>query len=164
MAGNVREWCWNKTEVGRIIRGGAWDDATYLYSAISQLPAFDRSAKNGFRCVKYIDKEKIPESAFQMLEVGKARDYYKEKAISENTFMIYKNQFQYDKTDLNARIEAKDDSSKDWIIERITFNAAYGNERIIAYLFLPTNVVPPYQTVIFFPGASAITEKNLLAV
>ena len=131
---------------------------------ISQLPAFDRSAKNGFRCVKYIDKEKIPESTFQMFEVGKGRDYSKEKAISENTFMIYKNQFQYDKTDLNAKIEEKDESSKDWIIEKITFNAAYGNERIVAYLFLPTNVAPPFQTLIFFPGAFCYYGKRLVGI
>jgi len=30
MAGNVREWCWNKTQKGRLIRGGAWNDATYM--------------------------------------------------------------------------------------------------------------------------------------
>jgi serine/threonine protein kinase len=27
MGGNVREWCWNETEGGRVIRGGAWSDA-----------------------------------------------------------------------------------------------------------------------------------------
>jgi len=26
MAGNVREWCWNETPAGRVIRSGAWDD------------------------------------------------------------------------------------------------------------------------------------------
>ncbi len=29
MAGNVREWCWNETPQGRLIRGGAWDDNSY---------------------------------------------------------------------------------------------------------------------------------------
>ncbi len=31
MAGNVREWCWNETPKGRLIRGGAWDDNTYMF-------------------------------------------------------------------------------------------------------------------------------------
>ena len=31
MAGNVREWCWNEAPKGRIIRGGAWNDAIYLF-------------------------------------------------------------------------------------------------------------------------------------
>ena len=30
ISGNVREWCWNKTQDGRIIRGGAWNDANYM--------------------------------------------------------------------------------------------------------------------------------------
>jgi formylglycine-generating enzyme required for sulfatase activity len=44
MAGNLREWCWNKTQEGRIVRGGAWDDVSYVYSQWSHLPPFDRSS------------------------------------------------------------------------------------------------------------------------
>ena len=52
-------------------------------------------------------------------------------------------------------LKKEDESPEDWIVEKITFNAAYGNERVIAYLFLPKNASPPYQTLIFFPGADA---------
>ncbi len=38
MAGNIREWCWNETPAGHIIRGGAWNDASYLFYEISQTP------------------------------------------------------------------------------------------------------------------------------
>ena len=31
-------------------------------------------------------------------------------------------------------------------------NAAYGGEKLIAYLFLPTNAAPPFQTVVLLPG------------
>jgi hypothetical protein len=139
MAGNVREWCWNETPVGHIIRGGAWNDASYLYSDLSQLPSFDRSEKNGFRCVQYIDKEKIPESAFQRKEYSEGTDFSKVKSVEDNIFKIYKNQFLYDKTDLNEKVEENDNSNDDWTIEKITFNSAYGKERVIAYLFLPKN-------------------------
>lgn len=161
MAGNVREWCWNSTEIGRIVRGGAWNDATYLYSSASQLPSFDRSAKNGFRCVKYINRSKLPESAFRTIEVGTGRDYYKEKSVPENIFSLYKNLFLYDKKDLNVRIEKRDESPKDWVVEKITFDTSYGNERMISYLFLPVKASPPLQVLIFFPGASAIAQENI---
>jgi dienelactone hydrolase len=46
------------------------------------------------------------------------------------------------------------------LIERISFNAAYGNERMIAYLFLPRNINPPYQTIIFVPAINAFYEKD----
>ena len=162
MAGNVREWCWNETPIGRIIRGGAWDDATYMYKFLSQLPPFDRSPRNGFRCIKYIDKEKIPESAFKQITYDEGEDYSKKQPVPENIFSIYKNQFQYDSADLKSVIENKNKSPDGWITEKISFMAAYGNERMIAYLFLPEKVSPPYQTLIFFPGSGALFEKDLV--
>ena len=164
MAGNVREWCWNETQDGRLIRGGAWNDATYMFGTLSNVPAFDRSSKNGFRCALYPDPERIPESAFQMVKLGEALDFYKEEPVPDSIFQVYKEQFSYDKTDLNARVESRDESSEDWIQERITFDAAYGGERIIACLFLPKNTAPPYQAAIYFPGGQALhrnTSKDL---
>jgi len=66
---------------------------------------------------------------------------------------------------LDSKIEAVDDSSRDWRRERISFKAAYNNERVIAFLYLPKNVPPPYQTVVHFPGSEAqdfhTTDLNL---
>jgi hypothetical protein len=45
------------------------------------------------------------------------------------------------------------DPSVDWTREKVTFTAAYGGERISAYLFLPKNTKPPFQSVVFFPSA-----------
>jgi dienelactone hydrolase len=41
----------------------------------------------------------------------------------------------------------------DWTREKVAFGAAYGNERVPAYLFLPKSTEPPYQAVVFFPSA-----------
>ncbi|MCK5208170.1 MAG: hypothetical protein KAQ79_09120, partial [Cyclobacteriaceae bacterium] len=46
-------------------------------------------------------------------------------------------------------------------LEKITFNATYGNERIIAFLYLPKNVLPPYQTVIYFPGGGVLRGGSI---
>lgn len=162
MAGNVREWCWNETQSGHIIQGGGWDDPDYMYNNWSQAPSFDRSSKNGLRCVKYINKGMIPVSAFEKVEFSGIRDYSKEIPVPENIFRIYKNQFLYDSKDLDAFIEKKDESPEDWIIQKIKYNAAYGNEKVLAYLFLPKNSLPPFQTVIFFPGIYAIWEKDVV--
>ena len=48
MAGNVREWCFNPTPEGRCLRGGAWNDQTYMFHNITQADGFDRSEKNCF--------------------------------------------------------------------------------------------------------------------
>ncbi|MFQ5853138.1 MAG: protein kinase [Candidatus Binatia bacterium] len=160
LAGNVREWCWNETQQGRLIRGGAWNDNPYMFAYWSQASAFDRSSRNGFRCAVYPDPEKIPEPVFTVAEIGETRDFYKEKPVADSIFEIYKEQFSYDKTDLDARVESRDESSEDWIQEKITFDAAYGDERIIAHLFLPKNTAPPYQTVLYFPGSASLFQKS----
>lgn len=156
MAGNVREWCRNETEKGRALRGGAWNDATYMFLSVSQAPPSDRSPKNGFRCIRSLDLDKIPETAYQPIKYQELRDFYEEKPVTDAIFQVYKEQFSYDKTDLEARSEARDESQKDWIKEKVSFNAAYENERMMIYLFLPKNIPSPHQAVIVFPGAQAI--------
>ena len=155
MAGNVREWCWNETSVGRLIRGGAWSDNPYRFTELAAAPPFDRSSHNGFRCALYFAPEKIPQSAFALTTFGESKDFYKEKPVSDDIFQFYKEQFSYDKADLNARLEAREEDAEDWVHERLTFAAAYGNERMIAHLFLPKKTPPPYQTIIYFPGSAS---------
>jgi serine/threonine protein kinase len=160
MGGNVREWCSNETEQGRLIRGGAWSDNSYQFGFPSNVPAFDRSPQNGFRCALYPDPENIADSAFQKIEFGKPFDVYEEEPVPNEIFDVYKEQFAYDKTDMEARVESKDESSDYWIKERITFDAAYGGERVIAVLYLPKNTKPPYQTVVYGPGEQAIFRTS----
>jgi len=160
MAGNVREWCWNQTHKGRLISGSAWSDHPKLFGTWSQSPAFDRSSKNGFRCVLYPDPEDIPEAAFQLAEFGEEIDFNKEKPVPDSIFQVYKEQFSYDKTNLNAEVEWRDESHDEWIHEKITLDATYGRERIIAHLILPKNISPPYQIVIYYPGAEPLTQES----
>jgi eukaryotic-like serine/threonine-protein kinase len=88
------------------------------------------------------------------------RDYSKEKPPSDQVFEVYKRFFAYDKIDLKPQVESVDDSSEYWRKERITFNAAYGNERMVAYLFLPKHAAPPYQTIIYYPHSGALEQKS----
>ena len=152
MAGNVREWCWNASERGRSIVGGAWDDVPYMFDYWSQASPFDRSPKNGFRCVRYISRETIPEKMFQPVQAKDMKDFSRDRPVSDAIFQRYKRQFSYNKTPLDARIEWRRDSAALWIHERITLKAAYGSDRVIANLFLPRDASPPYQTVVYFPG------------
>ena len=160
MGGNVREWCSNEIKAGRLIRGGAWNDIPYMFGNNSQAIAFDRSPKNGFRCVVYVHPEEIPKSILDPIEFGESPDLYKQEPAPDAVFQVYKEQYSYDKSDLDARVEARDETSKDWIKEKITFAAAYDNERMFAYLFLPKNALPPYQTVIYFPGSGSAAQRS----
>jgi len=46
----------------------------------------------------------------------------------------------------------------DWREEKVTFDTAYNNERMAAYLFLSKRVRPPYQTLLLFPSARVMFQ------
>jgi DNA-binding winged helix-turn-helix (wHTH) protein/predicted esterase len=153
MAGNVREWCWNAAEDRRYILGGAWNDERYVYSNMTAVSPFDRSPGNGFRCVKY--QGDAPAHALTGAMPRSSRDYRAERPVSDRVYRILQGFYSYDRTGLQATTESVDDRSPYWRAERITFNAAYDRQRVIAWLYLPKTVRPPYQTVLYFPPRSA---------
>lgn len=165
MAGNVREWCSNETPLGRLIRGGAWGENTYMFDIWSQAPATDRSAKNGFRCAVYREPERIPPIAFQTVRymgspsVPEPGDIIKKKPVGDAIFQVYKEQFSYDNTDLRARLESRKESP-DWVLEKVSFEAAYGGERVLGWLFLPKSATPPYQCVIYMGGDARVFLRS----
>jgi eukaryotic-like serine/threonine-protein kinase len=158
-AGNVKEWCWNEASPGhRYILGGGWDEPGYMFEDVDARSPFERSPNFGFRCVKYGSANLVPEAATAAVP-SLARDYKREKPASDELFRAYCGLYTYDKTPLHAVVESSD-TTEHWRREKVTFAAAYGNERIIAYLFLPANFTPPLQTVVFFPGSNVILARS----
>jgi DNA-binding winged helix-turn-helix (wHTH) protein/predicted esterase len=153
MAGNVREWCSNATGKRRYILGGAWNDERFVYSNMTSMSPFDRSAANGFRCVKYFT-DALPDALTEPAE-SPSRDRREEKPASDEVYRILRSFYSYDRTDLEAVTESLDDSSAYWRAEKITFNASYDRQRVIAALYVPKSIKAPYQTIIFFPPRSA---------
>ncbi|MDQ3242820.1 MAG: protein kinase [Gemmatimonadota bacterium] len=163
MAGNVREWCYNEENRGRYILGGGWNDPTYQFNDAYTQPPFDRSPINGIRLVKYLKAEPGLRLAMQPL-VRRYRDYSREKPVGDAEFKTFLTLYDYDPLPLEAKLESRDSVLDYAIREKITFTAAYANERVTAFLFLPKNGKPPYQTVVYFPGSNAIyarTSANL---
>lgn len=160
LAGNVREWTWNAEGRGggHFILGGGWNDPDYSFNDAYAQSAFDRSPTNGFRCIRYLDREPNL-AALQRTVERPERDFKKEKPVPDSVFAQYLRQFAYDKTALNARIE-EEKTTSDGMRQKITFSAAYGGERMMAYLFLPTSAKPPYQVVVIFPGSGSIHTRS----
>jgi formylglycine-generating enzyme required for sulfatase activity/dienelactone hydrolase len=154
MAGNVKEWCWNQVGDRRYILGGGWNEPSYQYrDADGRLP-FDRSPTNGVRTIKVADASPLPDLALRPIERPE-RDYRREKPVNDDLFRAYVSLYSYDRTDLEPAVESVNDSGPDWRVERVTYAAAYGNERIPAYLFLPKRAAPPYQVVVYFPHSAS---------
>jgi len=158
MAGNVKEWISNEASSGKYyILGGAWNEPIYTFYDSDARAPFDRSNNFGFRCAKYVLAGASAKAADPVaLQV---RDYRSEKPVSEQLFQVYKSLYSYDKTPLHAVVESIQQTD-DWKEEKITFDAAYGGERIIAYLFLPNKASTPFQTVVHFTGAAALHSRS----
>ena len=160
MAGNVREWCANEVAGTdeRYILGGSWADPPYGLTHANARAPFDRSAENGFRLATYLDKSLS--AVFTDPVPVTRRDYTAERPVPDALFNAYRAVFDYDPRPLDARVESRDDSNPDWIKERVSFRAAYGDERVPAYLFLPKNKPPPYEGIVYMPGAASLQARN----
>ena len=160
MAGNVKEWCSNRLGSDRFILGGAWNDPSHMFFEHDARDPFSRQAGYGFRTVDYLAASAQELSPLLQPIERVPRNYAAETPASDEVFRAYLAQFAYDAKPLNATPAVVDDSAEYWRKERVTFDAAYGGERISADLFVPRNVQPPYQTVLFFPGAGAIQQSS----
>jgi len=155
MAGNVKEWCINAVGDERYALGGSWLDATYQYREPDAIVPMERREGFGIRLVR----QDGPFTIEMMAEVrmGPAPSV---APVDDATFAVYARMFDYDSLPLDAKVEEVDDTHAAWRKERVSFTAAYGGERVPAYLFIPRNARPPYQTVVFFPGSDAIYVKS----
>jgi dienelactone hydrolase len=154
MAGNAREWCSTAAGGGRVVTaGGACDGPVYLFTDVDTRSPLERHPTTGFRCMLPVDPASVPEEI--ELPLPSPTDWGAEQPFSDEVWQTWLSLLAYPEASLDARTELVDESSPYWRVEKVSFAAAYGGERVIAYLFLPRNAVPPYQTVVFWPGAGA---------
>jgi formylglycine-generating enzyme required for sulfatase activity/dienelactone hydrolase len=158
MAGNAKEWCWNATANERFILGGAWNEPAYMFVDRDAQSPFGRVSTYGFRTVKQIPGTSLPKAALEPIFFT-LRDSSKIKPVSDKVFAIFKNLYRYDPTPLDAVLDQVQESNEYWTRQKVTFSTAYG-ERMAAYVYLPKNAAPPYQTVVFFPGSYAVYERS----
>ena len=158
MAGNVAEWCSNLSGSQRWVRGGSWTGPDYMFTTPETSSPFARSPARGFRCAKYT--KPLPEALTSSRDLRPPRGSGSDKPVDDEVFRAYQSMYRYDQASLQSRIESVDDASPWWRKERVTFNAAYGRERVVAFVFLPRNAAPPYQTILFLPGGTAQRERN----
>ena len=158
MAGNAKEWCWNEIEGRRYVLGGAFNEPSYMFNDADAQDPFARASTYGIRLVKRLDH--ATSSAASAPIPLPRRDYSQEKPARPEIVQAFRGLYAYDRTPLDARLEETDDASDRWTRLKVSFNAAYGGERMAAYLLIPKGRPPPYQLVVFFPGSNAIHERS----
>ena len=154
MAGNVKEWCSNPYRPDaqrRFIVGGGWNEPSYRFSEAEAQSAWDRRATYGMRVLEDPAAPAAADAAVGRVNPDPATIV----PLDDAAFEPYKRFYAYDRTPLGAQVTAVDDGNPDWKKETISIAAAYNNERVPIYLFLPRHATPPYQTLVFFPTSYA---------
>jgi serine/threonine protein kinase/dienelactone hydrolase len=155
MAGNIKEWCSNPILDHRFALGGAWFEPSYQFLAPDSMAPFERKRGFGLRLMTETGRP-LPELTAAVVRLPLEIPH----PVDDATIQMYARLFDYDPLPLAASVDEVDDSHESWRREKVSFAAAYGNERIPAYLYLPKNARPPYQIVVFFPGSNARTIKS----
>jgi len=147
MAGNVAEWCRNEVTGGFATAGGSWEDFSYLFSSIGVFPGLYSSTRLGFRCVVNTPAARGDQGSGRIDLTAQVPAY---APTAEANFNAWLSHYGYDKTPLDA--ELIDVTETDvWRREKLAFKGA-DDERVIAYLYLPKNALPPFQVMQFLPA------------
>ncbi|HUE95199.1 MAG TPA: SUMF1/EgtB/PvdO family nonheme iron enzyme, partial [Longimicrobiaceae bacterium] len=159
MAGNAREWAFNATEGGRFILGGGWSDSHYVFTVANGAPPFDRSPLNGFRLADYAASTESLEPTRRPIPQT-VRDFSNLTPVPDDVFDSVVRLYDYDPAPPDAVVHAADTTAL-WTREYVTFDAAYGTERVGLYLYVPRDADGPLQTIVYFPGSSALWLETI---
>jgi serine/threonine protein kinase/formylglycine-generating enzyme required for sulfatase activity len=157
MAGNVKEWCMNEITGGFTTTGGSWEDPIYTFAHFGAYPGFYSSNDLGFRCVR-TSGEVTSEQGNLKINVEDKIPVY--NPVDEQTYKSFLTHFKYDKGLLDAKL-IQSEKTANWTKEKVSF-AGLDNERIIAYLFLPTNAAKPYQCFNWVPHGGVMSGNQFV--
>jgi tRNA A-37 threonylcarbamoyl transferase component Bud32 len=158
MAGNVKEWAWNAAPNGlRYILGGGWNEPDHQFREQDAQAPNQRGLTYGVRCALYPTYQ--PDWTFDAVEDRSPVNQGHPPARDE-VFAAYRQLYDYERGPLDARVDSADHSAAHWRIEWVNISAAYGGKRLPIVLFLPNNATPPFQTVVYFPGAGAFAGPS----
>jgi dienelactone hydrolase len=158
MAGNVAEWTWNARDEHRYLLGASWSDPAYFFSAASSASPWRRRATTGFRLA--VIPAEVQREELLAPSASPVVDFASLVPHSDGAFEMMREFARYEKTPLDARVESTREAATGGRLERVSFRAAYGDERVIAYVMPPEGVEPPFQPVIWFSGANALFMRD----
>jgi len=158
MAGNVQEWVSTADGNLRYTLGGAWNTPSYIALGNPDArPPFERRPMFGFRCARYVS---TASSALKSpLVFYPSVDRRNDKPVDDRTYQLFAKLLDYDRSDLKPTLDSVERGPY-WRLENVSFQAAYNGERVNAHLYLPTNAVHPYQTVVFLGGGEILNRRT----
>ncbi|MCJ7452118.1 MAG: protein kinase [Steroidobacteraceae bacterium] len=156
MAGNAREWLWTQGSLGRWVAGGAFDEPRYLYLQPEEAPPADRSAVNGFRCMRPAQAGPANEDLRRPV-VAQAVDYAAMEPVGDDAYAVLAQQLDYRQVPFTPRVETADSSNPAWTVERVTLPTGYDNTSFAVQLFLTTDRRSPSGVIFYLPHSGEFT-------
>jgi eukaryotic-like serine/threonine-protein kinase len=150
LAGNVKEWLANPVGDGYAVAGGSWQDPAYVFSEVGSLAGTTVSPAVGFRCARDAVPGTGDQGARPLRLAAPPPEY---RPVDEAGFRALLSFYRYDRRPANARVSSVIDMP-DWQRERLWLDGPAGDS-ILAYLYLPKQAEPPYQTIIYVPSSAA---------
>lgn len=156
LAGNVREWCLTSDDEGkRYNLGGDWNAPHYTFSETFSVSPWDRSLKNGFRCVQYPQGAEPSAELLATVARPKSLDLGPER----EPFQRLRAMYLYDHDlPLNPIIQSATASSgmnSRFRHEVVEVSTTYNSERFKVHLLIPNENPRAMETIIFVPGVTA---------
>lgn len=150
MAGNVAEWTRTPVEQGFVSTGASFEDPVYVFAAYAFHDGFLATPTLGFRCGRTAAGATGDQGA-SLLRVHQRTPEY--QPVSESAFRALRSHYEYDHRPLQAHVLERS-SLPDWTREKIQYVAG-NSDSVIAFLYLPRLVPPPYQTIVYVPSNAA---------
>jgi hypothetical protein len=150
MAGNVKEWVHNASGSRRFALGASWNEPGAFRAANTEDP-WTRAETVGFRCARHGDVADTLSAPITLRPVLAPM-----RPMSDESFALVRNFYAYQQTPLDARVESVSDSAPGYRHEVVSIRAAYGDERMRINLLFPREGSPPWQSVVWFPGADVV--------
>jgi pimeloyl-ACP methyl ester carboxylesterase len=142
----------------RALLGGSWNGPRYAFGDADAGNPFERGPGIGFRLAAY--EAPLPAAVTAPVRIDAVtRDGRLARPVSDEVFAAIRRSYAYDREPLNAVVETTE-TTEQWVRVVVTFDAAYGGERVRAHLFLPRHAAPPYQTVVLFPAGDAFQLRS----
>ena len=108
MAGNVKEWCSNETGHSRFLLGGAWNEP------VTCLPTTMPRVRSSGRRVTASASRSTPAAAGlpwpRLYGSRRSTATLEAKPVGDDIFAVYRRQYAYDRTPLNAVVEATEEA------------------------------------------------------
>ena len=163
LAGNVKEWCWNRADATRrYILGGAWDEPVYMFNDPDARSPFERAATLRVSLRQVLggrDAGGAPttSSSPSRRATSARRQPVTRRACSRPTC----GSTNTTSADLAAKPESPDDSHPDWRVERVSFAGGLRRRaRAGAVYFCQSAAGRPIRRSSISRALSAITQRS----